>query len=89
MLKRREHLEIIKDILDNVNKIKKCRHTRLLHKSNLSPQMFKQYMEELLSKNFIEDITEGGIRYFKIKDRGLEFLKEYKVIENFVSNFGL
>jgi predicted transcriptional regulator len=54
MAKKRERLEVIWDILkviqDSNNSIKP---TRLLYASNLSPQMFKEYVEELKTKDFV------------------------------------
>ena len=47
MVKKRERLEIIKDILNSVRDSKEIKPTRLLYSSNLSPQMFKDYVEEL------------------------------------------
>ena len=68
MAKKRERLEVIYDILktiqDNKNDIKP---TRLLHLSNLSPQMFKDYSEELLRKGFI--IQNKDERNFSILEK--------------------
>jgi predicted transcriptional regulator len=90
MVKKRERLEVIYDILktiqDNQNHIKP---TRLLHLSNLSPQMFKDYTEELLEKKFMTQEEESERRTFSVAKKGFEFLEEYKVIQNFIENFGL
>ena len=51
MAKKRERLEVIYDILNTVREHGDgVNPTRLQHKSNLSPQMFKEYTEELLEK---------------------------------------
>lgn len=86
--KKRERLEIIKDILEEIAKKGEIGPTRLLYSSNLSPQMFKVYIDELLSKKFIEEI---GIekRKISITLKGKKFLQEYLIIENTVKNFGL
>ena len=89
MAKKRERLEIIKDILNTIQKIRNIRHTKLLHSSNLSPQMFKEYINELIQKEFIEEKKDNKIKYFIIKDKGIEFLKEYRTIEDLIKNFGL
>ena len=98
MAKKRERLEVIHDILaavrDHGNKIKP---TRLLHASNLSPQMFRDYIEELLRKGFLtEQILEGqGFRdgeakkQYSLKTKGFEFLERYKTIIELIENFGL
>jgi len=89
MVKKRERLEIIRDILTAIQKFKNIRHAKLLHSSNLSPQMFKQYIGELLEKGFIKRGETGKIKYFVLDYRGMEFLKEYRNIENVIRNFGL
>lgn len=88
--KKRERLEVIRDILDAIRKNRSIKPTRLLYASNLSPQMFKDYINELISKKFIKlDIDEKEKKTFSLTKKGYEFLEEYKVIENFVDNFGL
>jgi predicted transcriptional regulator len=55
--------------------------------------MFKEYIDELLSKGFIslEVVDKKGKdkKTFSLTAKGQNFLQEYKVIENFVENFGL
>lgn len=90
MAKKRERLEVIKDILKVVRESRSIKPTRLLYSSNLSPQMFKEYVNELLKKGFIKMNDEGdNKKTFSITNKGNEFLQQYKMIENFVENFGL
>ena len=90
MAKKRERLEVIKDILEAIRSTRKIKPTRLLYSSNLSPQMFKDYVNELIGKEFIKlDIDEKEKKSFSITKKGNDFLQEYKIIENFVENFGL
>jgi predicted transcriptional regulator len=90
MAKKRERLEVIKDILKSIRENRQIKPTRLLYASNLSPQMFKEYINELIGKGFIKlDIDEKEKKTFSLTKKGQEFLQEYKVIESFVENFGL
>ena len=89
MAKKRERLEVIKDILKAIRETRNIKPTRLLYSSNLSPQMFKEYVNELLNKEFIEMHDNDGKKTFSITKKGHEFLQEYKLIERFVENFGL
>ncbi len=90
MARKRERLDVIKDILNAIKDNRKIKPTRLLYASNLSPQMFKDYINELISKDFIKlDIDEKEKKTFSLTQKGYEFLEEYKIIENFVENFGL
>lgn len=90
MARKRERLEVIRDILIAIRDNRKIKPTRLLYASNLSPQMFKDYVDELLKKDFVViEVDEKDKKFFKLKVRGNDFLEEYRVIENFVENFGL
>lgn len=90
MAKKRERLEVIRDILKAVQTNRNIKPTRLLYASNLSPQMFKDYINELIEKKFIQiDIDKKDKKTFSLSRKGYDFLQEYRVIENFVDNFGL
>jgi predicted transcriptional regulator len=88
--KKRERLEVIKDVLNTIRENRQIKPTRLLYASNLSPQMFKEYISELLNKKFIKlEIDDKEKKFFVLTKRGQDFLQEYKLIENFIENFGL
>ena len=90
MSKKRERLEVIKDVLQAVRNTRNIKPTRLLYSSNLSPQMFKEYINELISKGFLKlEISDDEKKTFSLTKKGQDFLQEYRVIENFVANFGL
>lgn len=88
--KKRERLDVIRDILNTIRETRQIKPTRLLYASNLSPQMFKEYINELLEKKFIKlDVDKKEKKTFSLTKKGQDFLMEYKVIENFIENFGL
>jgi len=90
MTKKRERLEVIKDILRSIQENRNIKPTRLLYSSNLSPQMFKDYINELIEKKFmVLEVDKKDKKYFSLTKKGYDFLEEYKVIENFIDNFGL
>ncbi len=89
MGKKRERLEIIRDILEAVKEKRSIKPTRLLYSSNLSPQMFKSYIGELTKKGFIEEKEKKKSKEFVLTNKGRNFLYEYKKIENFIESFGL
>jgi predicted transcriptional regulator len=90
MAKKRERLEVIRDILGSIRKTRNIKPTRLLYSSNLSPQMFKEYINELISKGFIKlEVSDEEKKTFSLTGKGNNFLEEYRVIENFVNSFGL
>ena len=90
MAKKRERLDVIKDILKAIRESRQIKPTRLLYSSNLSPQMFKDYVNELVKKDFIKlEIDDEDKKTFSLTKKGNDFLQEYKIIENFIENFGL
>lgn len=89
MAKKRERLEIIKDILNAIRTKREIKPTRLLYASNLSPQMFKDYISELREKRLIEEKEIKDKKFFILTPKGNNFLEEYRSIEVFIKNFGL
>jgi len=86
---KRSRLEIIRDILVVARPVGGIKPTRLLYASNLSPQMFKEYVAELLGKGLIrKKILKKGY-VFLLTKKGSEFLEQYRTIENFIDSFGL
>lgn len=85
MGKKRERLEVIYDILlaikSNRNKLGP---TRLLYTSNLSSQMFKEYIFELVEKKLITEEIEKERKYYSITKKGFEYLDKYKEMIGFI-----
>ena len=89
--KKRDRLEVIYDILrlirDHHNSIKP---TPLLRYSNLSSSSFSEYCDELSSKGFIKEITDGkGRRYITLTDKGFKYLEKYRLIRGLIEEFEL
>ncbi len=87
---RRTKIEIINDILKSIQeKGGKIKPTHLLYKSNLSHTKMKEYVSELKNKEMISEDLEDENRYFRITDKGLKYISEYKKIMEFSDSFGL
>jgi predicted transcriptional regulator len=89
--KKRVRLEVIYDLLrlirNNNNSIKP---TPLLRYSNLSSQIFNKYFSELMEKGFIKAIRDReGRKFITLTDKGFEYLKKYRNIKRFVTEFDL
>jgi predicted transcriptional regulator len=90
MGKKRTRLEIIHDILEVIkSKNGKIKPTHVLYKSNLSYQMMDEYLKELIEKSFIVEIAGKTGKSYAITEKGDKFLREYRVIADFSSAFGL
>jgi len=79
--------DILNIIRNNQNSIKP---TPLLRQSNLSSQSFTEYLNELLEKDLIKEITDENERKFlTLTDKGFKYLDKYKLISGFIEEFEL
>jgi len=88
---KRSRLEIIQDILkvirDSNNIISPTKLQRL---SNLSYQMFEEYLGELESKGMVELKQYKGKRnVYSLTQKGKQFLDKYEDFVSFLREFGL
>ncbi|MFW6230928.1 MAG: winged helix-turn-helix domain-containing protein [Nanoarchaeota archaeon] len=88
MPKKRERLEVIHDILSAIG-AGRMGPTRLLSASNLSPEMFRNYIDELLKKEFIIEIEEKKKKMYQVTKKGFLFLERYMIFSDFVGTLGL
>ncbi len=91
MNRKRDRLEIIYDILKAIQEKRGAVNpTHILYKSNLSHQMMTDYLAELISKGFmLEKVQKNGRKYFELTDKGFNYIRDYKIIRNFVDSYDL
>lgn len=91
MSRKRERTAIIHDILKAIQKTGgKAKPTHVLYKSNLSSQMLKEYIAELMKKGFIEkQIGKSNSWVYVITDKGYRYVKDFRVIKNFMESYDL
>ncbi|MEK6854794.1 MAG: DUF4364 family protein [Nanoarchaeota archaeon] len=90
MNKKRSKLEIIRDILEVINsKNGRIKPTHILYKSNLSYTMMEEYLNELITKEFITIDTSNKSKTYSITEKGADYLSQYKLISEFTDSFGL
>ena len=91
MSRKRERLEIIRDVLLAIrNKGKEVRPTHILYKSNLSSDMLKQYLGELIKNGFVvEERDKKNNKLYSLLPKGFNYLKDYSVIKGFMESYGL
>ena len=90
MSKKRNKLEIIRDILQIIQKKSgKIKPTHVLYKSNLSYQMMTDYIDELIQGGFINEKITGKNKTYIITDKGNKYLEKYRLIMEFTDSFGL
>lgn len=86
---KRSKIEIMKDILEIINRNPKIRITPLLRKSNLSSERFKEYFLDLQEKGFVNILSNNNIKTVSITEKGIKFLDKYKTILSFIEEFEL
>ena len=90
MNKKRNRLEVIRDILEVIrNRSGRIKPTHILYKSNLSYKMMMEYMDELIEKQMITEGKLANGKTYSITDKGLKYLSEYESIVRFTESFGL
>lgn len=90
MAKKRERLQIIFDILKVIHdKNGKIKPTHILYKSNLSYQMMDEYLKDLIEKGFILESKDKDQKTYSLTQKGLDYLNQFKVINEFMDSFGL
>ena len=90
MEKKRNKLQIIRDILSVIkDRNRKIKPTHILYKSNLSYVMMEQYLNELISTGMIKEIRNSRSKTYEITDKGLNYLSQYALVQNFSDSFGL
>ena len=88
--KKRERLDIIKDILQTVQHKEEIGPTRLLQHSNLSPKMFREYLGELIETELLQEIKDKkGKKKYHLTEKGYQFLERYNIFAKFIGNLGL
>lgn len=90
MAVRRSKIEIIHDMLFSVQeKQGRIKPTHLLYKSNLSHKKLTEYLDDLISKDLVQKVDDGGYHYIILTDKGATFLCEFRRIKEFTESFGL
>lgn len=91
MSRKRERIVIIHDILKGIQeKGGKSKPTHVLYKSNLSSQMLKEYISDLIEKGFIEEQQDKKKnKFYVITDKGHKYVQDFHVIKNFMESYDL
>jgi predicted transcriptional regulator len=78
--------DILKTIQDKGGEIKK---THLMYKANLSHNQMKLYLDDLISKGLIDNISADPKSPICITKKGRNFSVKYSQIKEFEETFGL
>ena len=83
-------MQVIADILRVIeNENGKTKPTHILYKANLSHKLLREHLNTLLQKGFVEVVIEKNRTYYKITEKGKNFINEFRKIEKLAQVFGL
>ncbi len=77
--KRRDRIEVLRDILAVANNPKGANKTRLVYMSNLNFNRLTEFLSFLLNKELIE--KNGEANTYIISEKGRDFLKQLDQME--------
>jgi predicted transcriptional regulator len=86
---RRSTMQVVVDVLRVIERENSVKPTHILYKANLSHKLLKEYLNTLLQKGLIEVVIEKNHTYYKITDKGRNFMIEFRKIEKLAQVFGL
>lgn len=90
MAQKRNKIEIIYDILNSIkDKNNKIKITHILYKANLSHTKLKEYLTDLLDKELIEEFIEKKQKYFRLTEKGQEYIQKLKQMKTFMKTFDI
>jgi len=87
--KPRSTLKIYLDILITVRDEGRAKPTRVLYKANLAYDRLNRHLQELVSRQLLEERQEDDSRYYILTPKGLEFIDQVRRAEAFVKGFGI
>src|SRR3972149_2041329 len=81
----RIYVDIMRVIQREENRAKP---TRILYGANLSHDRLVKHLDELRTLGVIEEIVESDDRFYKLTQKGIEFLNQFRAVERFAAPFG-
>jgi len=72
-----------------MQKQEKVKPTHILYGANLSYARLKKHLASLEEQGFIIKIVEDGNTYYKITQKGLELIQQFRKIKEFSDAFGI
>ena len=83
-------MQIYIDILRNLqNSNGSMKKTHIVYKANLTHARLKEYLDFLISKEFIEEKKAGSETFFMITPKGAKFLVDINKLRKISDAFGV
>ena len=83
-------MQIYIDILKNLQRSNgRMRKTHIVYKANLTHSRLKEYLDFLISKEFIEEKYIEDETFFVITEKGIKFLSDIDKLRKISDAFGI
>lgn len=90
MNSRRSKTQIYIDILRAVQKANgKIKKTHIVYKANLTHSRLEEYLDFLLTEDFIQEESRKDHLFFSITEKGMRFLGEVNKLKEISDAFGI
>ncbi len=87
--KYRSQMRIYVDIMRVVQREENhAKPTRILYGANLSHDRLVKHLDELKTLGVIEEVPDGDDRFYRLTQKGIEFLNQFRSVERFAGAFG-
>ncbi len=87
---RRSRMDIIHDMLAAIQrKGGMIKPTHLMYKANLSHQLMKEYVNELMEKGLMTEGIDDKKKVYVLTEKGDAYLAQYRKMVEFQDAFGL
>ena len=87
--KYRSQMKIYVDIMRVIQQEENhAKPTRILYGANLSHDRLLKHMDELKTLGVIEEVVESDDRFYKLTQKGVEFMNQFRAVERFATAFG-
>jgi predicted transcriptional regulator len=67
----------------------KAKPTHIMYGANLSHSALKEYLDLLVSKNFIKEVKKKKRTLYELTDKGYEFINQSRKIKKLTEAFGI
>jgi predicted transcriptional regulator len=87
--KYRSQMKIYVDIMRVIQREEnRARPTRILYGANLSHDRLLKHLDELKTLGVIEEVLDSEDRFYRLTQKGIEFLNQFRAVERFATAFG-
>ena len=62
--------------------------TRILYGANLSYDRLVKHLDELKTLGVIEEVDDPDDRFYRLTQKGIDFMNQFRAVERFASAFG-